>query len=189
MVLVTSACITSTGDAPDPVISGVGAPTASGDAALSSEPINPLTCEGVLAAPVDTHSLELQALTESGQAGGQEVDAMCSAVYEPSTSGDPFLAVALIDFTADRSAATHYDLLKAAFAADDSVLSEVDSADGDSMDQFSAFVDRDGIGQTTVLRKTDCVVTISVGPTIDASPWTATDIAAVGESILNRACT
>ena len=187
VVMVAAACVSSSGDAPDPVVSGGGSTTAAGEAALSSEPLDPLTCQGVLASPSGTLSLELQSLTETAQAGDQLIDTMCAAVYETSTPGDPFLAVALINFDGDRSAVAHYDLLKAAFVSEGSVLSEVDSADEASLDRFSTLIDRDGIGRTTVLRKTTWVVTISVGPTTTDSPWTATDIEVIGQSILNRA--
>jgi hypothetical protein len=187
VVMVAAACGSSSGSAPDPVVSGGGSTSAAGEAALSTELLDPLTCQGALADPSGTLSLDLQSLTETTQAGDQLVDTMCAAVYETSTPGDPFLAVALINFDGDRSALAHYDLLKAAFVADDGVLSEVNSADEASLDRFSTLIDRDGIGRTTVLRKTTWVVTISVGPTTSDSPWTATDIEVIGQSILNRA--
>jgi len=95
--------------------------------------------------------------------------------------------MALINFDDDRAAAARYDLLKAAFVAEGGLLSEVDSAEGASVDRFSMLIDRDGIGRTTVLRETTWVMTISVGPTTTDSPWTATDLEVIGQSILNRA--
>jgi len=177
--LLLGACGSST--------SGGGSATAAGEAALSTEPLDPLTCQGALASPSGTLSLELQSLTEATQAGDQLVDTMCAAVYQTSTPGDPFLAVALINFDEDPAAAARYDLLKAAFVAEGGVLSEVDSAGDTSVDRFSMLIDRDGIGRTTVLRTTTWVLTISVGPTTTDSPWTATDLEVIGQSILNRA--
>jgi hypothetical protein len=182
-----SGCVTTSGEAPDPTQSGGGFTTAAGDAALSSEPIDPLTCQGVLASPTGTHSLKLQSLTESVQADSQGVDTMCAAMYQTSTPGGPFLTVALINFDADRSAAAHYDLLKGAFAAQGIAISEVNSASEGSLDRFSALIDKQGIGRTTGFRKTTWVATVSVGPTTDASPWTARDIEVIGQSILTRA--
>jgi hypothetical protein len=187
VTIVATACVSSSGDAPDPVVSGGGSTSAAGEAALSSEPLDSLTCQGALANPSGNLSLQLQSLTETAHAGDEKVNTMCAAVYDTSTPGDPFLAVALINFDEDLSAVAHYDLLKAAFVAEGSGLSEVDSADDASLDRFSALIDSDGIGRTTVLRKTTWVVTISSGPTISDSPWTATDLEVIGQSILNRA--
>ncbi len=187
VAMLGTACASGSGAAPDPVVSGAGSTTAAGDAALSTGPLDPLTCQGVLAIPSGTLSLDLQSLTETAQAGGQPIDTMCAAVYETSTPGDPFLTVALINFDGDLSATAHYDLLKAAFVAQGGALSEVDSEDDASMDRISALIDSDGIGRTTVLRKATWVMTISVGPTTSDSPWTATDLEVIGQSILNRA--
>jgi hypothetical protein len=186
LLIGASGCVSTSGDAPDPIRSGGGFTTAAGGAAVSNEPIDSSTCEGVLAGPPDTHSLKLQSLTDSGQANSPGIDTMCAALYQTSAPGDPFLTVALINFEADRFAAAHYDLLKGAFVAQGITLSEVDSLDESSLDQFSALIDREGIGRTTVFRKTTWVVTLSIGPTTSASPWTARDIEAIGQSILTR---
>ena len=187
LLFAISGCSTSSSEPSDPVPSGPASTSAAGAAALSSEPIDPLTCEGVLGRPPDSHTLGLQSLTESGQAGSEGVDAMCSAVYETSTPGDPFLAIALIKFDADGQAAAHCGLLKGVFVAQGIPLSEVNSADEGPLDWVSGLIDREGIGRTTVLRQRNWVATVSVGPTIAASLWTATDILAIGESIIDRA--
>jgi hypothetical protein len=129
----------------------------------------------------------LQSLTETASTGDVAVDSMCAAVYQTSTPGDPFLTVALINFDGDRSAVARYDLLKTAFVAEGGSLSEVESADEASLDRFSMLIDRDGIGRTTVFRKTTWVATVSAGPTTSDSPWSARDIEVIGQSILNRA--
>ena len=187
LALVMSACVTSSGEAPGPVVSGPGSVSAAGAAALSTEAIVPATCEGVLGLPPETHTLELQSLTDSGQAGSQRIDSMCAAVYDTSIPGDPFLTVALISFDSDGPATAHYDLLKDVFVAEGIPLSEVDSTDEGVLDWVSGLMNRDGIGRTTVMRQKNWVLTISVGPTIEASLWTSTDIQAIGESIINRA--
>ena len=187
VALVMSACVTSSGQAPGPVVSGPGSVSAAGAAALSTDLIDPATCEGALGLPPETHTLELQSLTDSGQAGSQRIDSMCAAVYDTSTPGDPFLTVALINFDSDEPATAHYDLLKEFFVAEGIPLSEVDSTDEGVLDWVSGLIDRDGIGRTTVMRQKNWVLTISVGPTIEASLWTSTDIQAIGESIINRA--
>ena len=188
LALVVSACGTSeSGEAPDPVSSGPDPTSAAGAAALSSDPIDPLTCQGVLGRPPDTHTLELQSLTDSGQAGSEQIESMCAAVYETSVPGDPFLTVALIEFDSDGPAADHYDLLKNVFVAEGIPLSEDDSADTGPLDWVSALIDRDGIGRTTVMRQRSWVMTVSVGPTTADSPWTSTDMRTIGESIINRA--
>ena len=185
--VLISACATSSGEAPDPVVSGPGPMSAAGAAALSSDPIDPETCQGVLGQPPGTHTLELQSLTDSGQAGSDRIDSMCAAIYKTPTPGDPFLTVALIEFDADGPAAAHYDLLKDVFVAEGVPLSEVNSADDNALDWVSALIDRDGIGRTTVLRQENWVMTVSVGQTTTDSPWTTTDIQAIGESIIDRA--
>jgi len=189
LVLVISSCaITGTsGEAPDPVSSGLGPTSAAGAAALSTGSIDPATCEGVLGPPPQTHTLELQSLTDSGQGGSPRIDSMCAAVYQTSNPGDPFLTVALMRFDGDGPAVAHYDLLKAVFAAEGIALSEVDSTDEGVLDWVSALIDSDGIGRTTVMRQTRWVMTISVGPTTDDSLWTATDVQVIGESIIARA--
>ena len=73
------------------------------------------------------------------------------------------------------------------FVAEGVPLSEVNSADDNALDWVSALIDRDGIGRTTVLRQENWVMTVSVGPTTTDSPWTTTDIQAIGESIIDRA--
>ena len=188
LALVISACVTSTsGEAPDPVFSGPGSTSAAGAAALSSEAIDPATCEGVLGRPPGTHTLELQSLTETGQGGNQQIDAMCAAVFDTTTPGDPFLTVALIRFDSDEPAIAHYDLLKRVFLDQGYPISEVNSTDERLSDRVSALIDNDGIGRTTVLRQNKWVLTISVGPTIAESLWTTADVEVIGESIIDRA--
>lgn len=186
---VISACVTSeSGDAPEPVLSGGVIETSeAGAAALSSEPLNPETCAGVLGSPPGSHTLELQSLTETVQDGDQQVDAMCSAVYETSNSGDPFLAVALIKFDSDGPAIERYELLKQVFVAQGYPISEVNSADERLLDRVSALIDSDGIGRTTVLRQNNWVLTVSIGPTTGDSLWTPDDVQMIGESIIKRA--
>jgi hypothetical protein len=186
LLLVISACGGSSGGSPDPGSSGPDPTSAAGAAALSSGPIDPETCHGVLGPPPDTHTLELQSLTDAGQGGSEPIDVMCAAVYETSIPGDPFLTVALIRFDADESAAAHFDLLKGVFVAEGVPLSEADRPDEEQVDWVSALMDRDGIGRTTVLRQGNWVMTVSVGPSTSASPWTIEDIQAIGESIIER---
>ena len=188
LALVISACATSeSGEAPEPDVSGQGSASAAGLSALSTESINPATCEGVLGSPPGTHTLELQSLTDSGQAGSEDIDSMCAAVYETSNPGDAFLTIALIRFNADDAAEAHYDLLKGVFVTQGVAVSEVDSADEGLVVGVSALIDGDGIGRITVLRQRNWVLTVSVGPTTDDSLWTTTDIQLIGESIIGRA--
>jgi hypothetical protein len=188
LTIVVSACGTSeSGEAPDPVSSGPDPTSAAGAAALSSDPIDPLTCHGVLGRPPETHTLALQSLTDSGKAGNEQIDSMCAAGYETSVPGDPFLTVALIEFDSDGPAADHYELLKSSFVAEGITVSEVDSADDGPLDWVSALIERDGIGRITVMRQMNWVMSVSVGPTATDSPWTSTDMRTIGESIINRA--
>ena len=188
LAFVASACITSeSGQPPEPDISVPLSASEAGLAALSSESLNPETCQGVLGSPPGTHTLELQALTDTAQAGVQEIDSMCAAVYETPVPGDPFLTVALIKFKTDGPAIDHYELLKEVFVTQGQPISEVNSADDRLLDRFSALLDRDGIGRTTVLRQNSWILTVSVGPTTADSLWTSDDVQLIGESIIGRA--
>ena len=188
LAFVISACATSaSGDPPEPVLSGRDSASAAGLAALSTETIDPATCEGVLGSPPSTHTLELQSLTGSGQGGSDRIDAMCAAVYETSNPADPFLTVALIMFDSDGPAVAHYDLLRGAFITQGFAISEVNSAGEGLLDRVSALIDNDGIGRTSVLHQKNWVLTISVGPTMVDSLWTNADIDVIGESIIGRA--
>ncbi len=182
-----SACISSSGEAPSPVSSVPLSTSEAGVAALSSGTLNPDTCQGVLGTPPDTHSLDLQALTTTARRDNQQIDAMCSAVFQTSNPGEPFLAVALLKFDSDTPAIAHYELLKDAFVALNHPISEVNSADDGLLDRFSALIDKDGIGRTTVMRQNSWVLTVSVGPTTTNSLWTTDDIQVIGESIIGRA--
>jgi hypothetical protein len=188
VVLVIAACATSeSGEAPAPVSSNSVDPSAAGLAALSTESLDPLTCEGVLGSPPSTHTLELQSLTETVQDEVPQIRNMCAAVYETSTPGDPFLTVALIGFDSDGPAISHYDLLKNVFVTQDVSISELNNADDSLLDHFSALQDRDGIGRTTVLRQKNWVLTISNGPNTTDSLWTTDDLQFIGESVISRA--
>ena len=73
---------------------------------------------------------------------------MCSAVFQTSNPGEPFLAVALLKFDSDTPAIAHYELLKDAFVALNHPISEVNSADDGLLDRFSALIDK---GRTRML--------------------------------------
>ena len=112
---------------------------------------------------------------------------MCSAIFDTSTPGDPFLAVALIKFNTDAPAIARYDLLKNVFVTQSVPISEVNSADEATLDRFSGLLDRDGIGRTNVFRQNNWVLTVSNGPTTADSLWTLDDLQIIGESIIGRA--
>lgn len=188
LAFLFSACATSeSGAAPSPIVSIQPSASDAGMAAMSNETINPETCEGVLGAPPSTHTLELQSLTETVQDEVQQISTMCAAVYETSRPGDPFLTVALIKFDSDGPAVARYDLIKDAFVALDHPISEINSSDDGSLDRFSALIDMEGIGRTTVLRQNSWVLTVSIGPTTADSLWTTDDVQLIGESVLARA--
>lgn len=186
-ILTAAACATSSsGEAPTAVVSVPLTTSAAGAAALVSGPLNPETCEGVLGSPPSTHTLGLQSLTGIAQQESSQINAMCSAVYETSNPGDPFLTIALIKFDSDTPSIERYDLLKSTFVTIGHPISEINNADADHIDRFSALIDRDGIGRTTVLRQNNWALTVSVGPTTQDSLWTSDDLQVIGESILER---
>lgn len=188
LAFAISACITSSsGEAPKPNVSVPLATSAAGASALATGSVDPETCEGVLGSPPATHTLELRSLTQSAQQESQQIEAMCSAVYETSNPGDPFLTIALIKFDSDTPSIERYDLIKSAFTTFGNPISEVNNADDGALDHFSALIDSDGIGRTTVLRQKNWVMTSSNGPTTADSLWTTDDLLVIGESILERA--
>lgn len=189
LAIVISACATSeSGVAPEGDPSIRPSASSAGLAALSDGPLDPATCEGVLAGPPGTHTLAVQSLTETVQDGDQ-IDTMCAALFDTSIPGDPFLAVALIKFESDEPATARYELLKTAFLTQDYAISEVNVADEGRLDQVSALIDDDGIGRTTVARQNSWLVTVSIGPTVDESLWTTDDVQVIAASIISRAQT
>jgi hypothetical protein len=66
-------------------------------------------------------------------------------------------------------------------------ISEVTSADERTADWFSALMDSDGIGRTTVIQLNSWVLTVSNGPTTEDALWTTDDLQFIGESIIARA--
>lgn len=187
VVAVVGCTITGTGEAPSPVSSIPLTASDAGLAATSDGPLDPVSCEGVLASPPATHTLELQALTETGQGGSEQIDTMCAAVYQASTPGDPFIAVALIAFDSSAPAVVRYDMLRDVYSSGSYPVSEINNADDGLLDEFSALMDSDGIGRTTVIRHNSWILTISSGPTVAESPWTADDLRIIGRSIIARA--
>ncbi len=183
-----SACVTSkSGEAPSPVISVSLTGSPAGLAALSDGPLDPKTCEGVLARPPSTHTLNLQALTGSGQAGLRPFGSMCSAVYETPSPSDPFLAIALMHLDSDATAIERYEFYKQVFVTGKYLTSEVNSADDAQLDQFSAVLDAENIGRTVALRHNSWFLTITDGPNTADSLWTTDDLRLIGESIIARA--
>ena len=187
LALTFAACANSdSGDAPSPVSSIQSTLSAAGLAAITTGPLDPLTCEGVLGSPPSTHTLELQSLTDSGQ-GGPQVESMCSALYQTSDRDIPFLVLSLINFGSNELAIATYDRARSTFISLDKLVSEVNSSDEDLLDHFSALQDSGNIGRTTVLRHNRWVLTVSNGPTVSDSLWTTDDLQLIGESILRRA--
>jgi hypothetical protein len=188
LMVVVSACITSeSGEAPDGASSFQPSASSAGLAALSDGPLDPATCEGVLGTPPSSHTLEVQSLTDTAQDGNQQIDTMCSALFDTSVAGEPFLAVALIEFDSDDSAIEHYELLKTVFLSENHPISEVNGADENQLDRLSVLIDDAGIGRTTVMRQNDWLVTVSIGPRVEDSLWTTDDVQVIAESIISRA--
>lgn len=189
---VASACAVASesGDAPEPVLSGVpaGVPatTEAGVAALSNASIDPNTCAGVLGDATGTHSRQTQSLTSTVQSSEQQIEAMCTASYETQIPGDPFLIATLIKFDSDDPAIARYEMIKEGFVVNDMPISEVKSAAEGLTDRLSVLIDGDGMGRISTFRKKNWSLTISVGPTTDASPWKAGDIDMIGMSIIER---
>lgn len=186
-VFLVSACAVASesGEAPEPVLSGVPETTAAGTAALSGAVI-PDTCSGVLGEATGTHSRQTESFTSTIQNSGQQIEAMCSASYETQIPGDPFLTITLIKFDSDEPAVERYEMIKEGFLVNDMAISEVNSADEALLDRFSVLIDSDGMGRIATFREKNWSVTVSVGPTMDVSPWNAADINMIGESIADR---
>jgi hypothetical protein len=186
VIAFASCVVSSSGEAPSPVVSILYTPSSAGIAAMSGDPVDPRSCSGVLAESPETHVLDLEPLSGSGQGGGG-LETMCSAVYTSRKMDDTFLAIALMSFDSNEHAADHYELLKNVYVTEEHPFSELNSVDDAQVDRLTARSDRDGIGQTTIFRQKDWVLTISNGPTIAESPWTGDDLHLIGESIIARA--
>ncbi len=187
VALLVTACIDLSGEGSEPNTSGSLDTTEAGRAALLTGPLNPETCEEVLADPPSSYTLQLQALTASAQGGSPRLETMCAAIFQTSAADGSFLTMALIRFDSLDPAIARYNLLKAALIALDHPISEIDNANDDLLDWFAARIDSDGIGQTTVLRLNNWVLSISIGPTIAESTWNTDDLLLIGESIIRRA--
>ncbi len=187
-VLLVSACgiASESGEAPEPVLSVALATSEAGVAALSSASIDPDTCEGVLGNAVGAHSRKTRSFTSTVQSSDQQIEAMCSATYETQKPGDPFLTAALIKFDSDEPAIARYEMIKEGWVINDMPISEINNADEALLDRVSVLIDSDGMGRIVALRKKNWLLTISIGPTTDVSPWTAGDTQMIGESIMGR---
>lgn len=187
IVAAVGCTLTKSGEAVEPVSSVPLSPSAAGISAMSDGLLDPVSCEGVLGTPPTSHTLELQALTETVQDSAQQINTMCAAGYKSSIPDGPFLVVTLIEFDSVAPAIVRYDMLKNVYSSQDYPISELNNADDSLLDWFSALMDNEGIGRTTVLRLNNWVLTISNGPIIAGSPWTTDDLRIVGESIIRRA--
>jgi hypothetical protein len=174
------------GGASEPIMSPVAATTEAGSSAVSSIDIDPRTCDGVLSPATGDLSLDTQALTDSAKESQPQVASMCSAIYQSDGSNGEFLTLALMQFDSDESAIEHYELMKSVFVESDVPISEVNSADEGLIDQVSGHMDSDGIGRIDVFRQREWVVSVSVGPKIEDSPWVGGDIGMIGRSVLGR---
>jgi hypothetical protein len=186
LVAVACTATSESGEASEPVVSGVPDTTAAGAAALTTGSVDADTCEGVLGAPPDGGTLKTRSFTDTIKDSGQSIKVMCNADFESSTPGDPFLSTTLIEFDTDEPAVDRYEMIKDGFVVNSMPISEVNSADENLVDQLSILIDSDGVGRIVVLRQNNRVLTITIGPSMEAVPWTAADITMIGESIMER---
>ncbi len=117
VALLVTACIDLSGEGSEPNTSGSLDTTEAGRAALLTGPLNPETCEEVLADPPSSYTLQLQALTASAQGGSPRLETMCAAIFQTSAADGSFLTMALIRFDSLDPAIARYNLLKAALIA------------------------------------------------------------------------
>jgi hypothetical protein len=188
LALVASACtVTSkSGEASEPVRSNELTSTDAGNIALTTAEIDATTCSGVLGAAPEGLVLNTESLTSTAVSEAQQIELTCAASYESSIPGDPFMTATLTKFESDGPAIERYEMIKEGFVTNNHPISELNSADENLTDQVSALIDGDGVGRTIVLRKKSKLVTVSIGPTMAAVPWTAADIEIIGKSILER---
>ena len=191
LAAIFSACVSSSsGEAPEPVVSAINPTSEAGSAAISSAAIDAVTCAGVLTPMEDEDEGDLKlfrdSLTDSVKSSQPQIVSMCSAMYDTNLSAREFLAVVLIQFKSDDSAVDHYELMKSAYTETGDALSEINNADEGLTDILSVLIDQDGIGRTIVMRQREWMVTVSAGPSMAASPWKVGDIEAIGRSVLDR---
>jgi hypothetical protein len=187
IALIAVACATSeSGEASEPVVSGVPNTTAAGAAALTTGVVDAHTCDAVLGSAPDGSTLKTRSLTEGLKDSGQPIKFKCGADYEGSAPGDPFLAITMIEFNDDASGIEWYEMIKDGFVINSMPISEVNSADENLVDRLSALIDEGGTGRIIVMRQNNRLLTITIGPSMEAVPWNAADLQMIGDSIMER---
>ncbi|MDA1280004.1 MAG: hypothetical protein O3B95_08175 [Chloroflexi bacterium] len=172
LAFVATACaITSTsGEATEPVVSGVNPTSEAGIPAFSGAVIDPETCEGVLGEPPVQYRLDTTSLTDVADQSVRQVESMCSALFDSGVPGGVFLAVTLMKFKSDQQAVEQYEQIKYGFIVEDVAISEVNNADEGLIDQVSALIDRDGIDRIVAMRQGSWLTTVSTGPAAEFTP-------------------
>jgi hypothetical protein len=188
IALISAACTASSesGQASEPELSIELEMTGAGNAALTTFAVDADTCEGVLADNHPEFSLSTRSHTSAAVKEAQKVELNCTASYETSTPGGPFMSVGLIKFETDRAAIDRYEMIKEGFVINSLPISELNNSDESLMDHVSVLIDSDGMGRIISVRQNSRLLTVSIGPTMDAVPWTAADIGIIGKSIMKR---
>jgi hypothetical protein len=188
IVLISGACTISSesGQAPEPELSHELEITDAVGAALTAVAVNADTCEGVLADNPPEFTLATQSHTSAAVKDAQQVELTCTATYETSTPGGPFMSVGLIKFESDESAVERYEMIKDSFVINSLPISELNNADESLMDHVSVLINGDGMGRIIAVRQNSRLLTVSIGPTMEVVPWTASDIEVIGKSIMKR---
>jgi len=188
IAMISGACAISSesGQAPEPELSHELEITDAVGAALAAVPVNADTCEGVLADNPPEFTLATQSDTSAAVKEAQQVELSCTATYESSTPNGPFMSVGLIKFESDESAVEKYETIKDGFVINSLPISELNNADESLMDHVSVLINGDGMGRIIAVRQNSRLLTVSIGPTMDVVPWTASDIEVIGKSIMKR---
>jgi hypothetical protein len=179
-VVAMAACgSSSTGDAVNPT-------SEAGSAAVSSAVIDPDSCAGVLTPIEGDLKLFTDSLTSTVNTSKPQIKSMCSAMYDTSLPGSEFLSVLLIRLESDDAAVEHYELMKSPYTETGAEISEINNADDNLIDQISALIDSNGVGQITVMRQRSWIVSVTTGPSMAESLWNAGDLESIALAVLDR---
>jgi len=186
-ILITACGVASeSGGASEPVVSAANPTSEAGAIAASSDVINPETCEGVLGEPPVQYRLDTNPLTDVATQSEQQIESMCSALFDSGAPGGTFLAVTLFQFSSDGPAVDQYELIKSGFVEGGVPFSELNNADEGLTDRVSALIDSGGMGRITAMRQNHWVVTVSFGPSTEFAPWLVGDLEMIGLGVLER---
>jgi len=188
LLVIAGCAVASEGGASEPVVSNVAPTTEIGALSVGAGLVNFDTCEGVLGSGPESHALETRSHTLTvSSIHPDDVVGMCSATLQQVMPGAPFLSVVAIEFASDELAVERLAGIREGAVEEGLHYSEVDSSDPSLIDHVSVLSNSDGIGRISAFRQHSYVVSVTVGPSTEASLWSVGDMERIALSVLERA--